>query len=72
MIGVVAVMLDGLNVTPLGNPAAVRAMLAEKPFVGATVTVLLPVAPATTVALLAERVKSGVAAVAALSVNCDW
>ena len=51
----VPVTLLGLRVTPLGKPAAVRAMLPVNPFVGVTVRVLVPLAPCVTVALVAER-----------------
>jgi hypothetical protein len=53
------VTLLGLNVTPLGRPEAKRLMVPVKPFVGATVRLLVPVAPCTTVALVANRLKSG-------------
>jgi hypothetical protein len=53
------VTLLGLNVTPLGRPEADIAMVPVKPFAGLTVRLLVPVAPCTTVALVAERVKSG-------------
>ena len=69
----VPVMLEGVKVTPLGRPEAVRAMVPEKPFAGVTVTVLVPVLPAESVAAVAERLKSGVGATLALvNVNCDW
>jgi hypothetical protein len=58
------VTLLGLNVTPLGRPEAERLMVPVKLFVGETVRLLVPVAPCTTVALVAERVKSGFATVA--------
>jgi len=50
-----------LAVTPAGNPLAARATVPENPFTGATVIVLLPVAPCATdrVAGLADNVKSG-------------
>lgn len=64
----VPVMFVGLNVTPVGRPEAVRAIVPVKPPEGATVRVLVPLAPATTLALLAERVKSG-AGVTAAGVN---
>ena len=59
------VTLPGLSVTPVGRPEEVSAMVPVKPFCGATVRVLVPLAPATTVALVAERLKSGFAAAAA-------
>jgi hypothetical protein len=68
----VPVILDGLNVTPLGRPDAVSAMLPVKPFWGVTVMVLVPLPPAVTVELLAERLKSGVAEAAGVRVNVDW
>lgn len=49
------VTLDGLRVTPLGRPEADKAIVPVNPFVGVTVRVLVPVAPATTVALVAAR-----------------
>lgn len=55
------VTLAGLKVTPLGNPEADRAMVPAKAFTGVTVSVLVPVAPCTTVAFVAERLKSGLA-----------
>jgi len=55
------VTLVGLKVTPLGRPEADNAMVPVKPFCGVTVRVLVPVAPATTVAAVAERLKSGFA-----------
>ena len=66
---VVPVTLLGLKVTPLGRPAANRAMLPVKLFAGVTVRVLVPLAPCVTVALLAERLKSAVAAAAGVRVN---
>ena len=66
---VVPVTLPGLRVTPMGRPAAKRAMLPVKPLVGETVRALVPLAPCATVALLAERVKSAVPAAAGVSVN---
>jgi hypothetical protein len=65
---VVPVMLVGLKDTPLGRPEADKAMLPVKPFVGVTVMVLVPLAPSVMVTLLAERLKSGVAAAAGVSV----
>jgi hypothetical protein len=60
-------VLAGLNdaVTPEGVPVADNATLPLKPFCGATVMVLVPVAPCTTLKLLGEveRVKLGDAAV---------
>jgi hypothetical protein len=43
----VPVVLTGLNdaVTPLGNPDALKATLAEKPLILFTVMVLVPLAP---------------------------
>lgn len=61
--------------TPVGKPEAVIAMLPVKPAEGVTVIVFVPVEPATTVALLAEKVKLGVVVPEPLegaSVNCDW
>ena len=62
----VPIVLVGLNVavTPLGTPEADRATLAVKPLSGATVTVLVPLAPCVTVRLLgiAERLKFGAGA----------
>jgi hypothetical protein len=63
------VTLLGLNVTPLGRPEAERLMGPVKLFVGLTVRLLVPVAPCTTVALVAERVKSGFGAAAGVSMN---
>ena len=57
----------GLNdgVTPVGRPDAVRFTLPVNPFVGVTVIVLVPLAPAATVGgLVAERLKFGVGAAA--------
>jgi hypothetical protein len=57
----------GVNdgVTPLGRPDAARFTLPVNPFVGATVIVLVPLAPAATVGgLVAERLKFGVGAAA--------
>jgi hypothetical protein len=50
-----------LAVTPAGRPLAVRATVPEKPFTGATVIVLLPVAPWLTERLagFADSEKSG-------------
>ena len=63
----VFVVLAGLNaeaVTPLGRPETDRATLPLKPFSGATVMVLVPLAPCVTVRLLgiAERLKFGAGA----------
>src|SRR5215467_3665888 len=59
----VAVAGVGLNdpVTPLGRPDTDRATLPLKPFCGVIVTVLVPLAPSTTVRLAgeAESVKFG-------------
>jgi len=49
-----------LAVTPEGKPLALRATLPVNPPEGVTVTVLLPVAPWATLALVAAREKSGV------------
>jgi len=68
----VPVMLDGLDVTPLGKPESERPMLPVKPFEGVTVTVLVPLAPAVIIELLAERLKFGVAAAAGVNVAVDW
>ena len=72
LLVVVAVL--GLNdaVTPLGRPDADRPTLPLKPFRGATVIVLAPLAPCTTVRLAgdAERLKSGAGAVG-VSVKVD-
>jgi hypothetical protein len=69
----VPVMVDGLKVTPLGNPEADRAMLPAKPPVGVMVTVLVPVEPGATVALLAARLKSGVVVEPEpVNVYCAW
>lgn len=71
--GDVAVILAGLRVTPLGRPAADSAMAPVKPPDGVTVMVHVPVAPSATVALVAERLKSGVVVVPApVSVYCAW
>jgi len=60
------VVLVGLNVavTPLGTPEDARPTLPVKPFSGATVMVLVPLAPCVTVRLLgiADSLKSGMAA----------
>ena len=50
----VPVVLAGLNdaVTPAGNPVALRATEPVNPWRPVTVTVLLPLAPATTLTLL--------------------
>ena len=62
----VPVVLVGLNVavTPLGTPEAARPTLPVKPFSGATVMVLVPLAPCVMVRLLgnAERLKFGAGA----------
>jgi len=59
----VLIVLGELNVavTPLGTPEADRATLPVKPPDGATVIVLVPLAPCVTVRLLgiAESLKSG-------------
>ena len=68
-------ILAGLKVTPVGKPDAVKEMLPVKPPEGVTVRVSVPVEPAATVALLAERVKLGVAVPEppeGVSVNWDW
>jgi len=68
----VPVVLVGLNVavTPLGTPEADRATLPAKAFSGATVTVLVPLAPCITVRLVgnAERLKFGAAFTVRLTV----
>jgi len=51
-----------LAVTPEGKPLALRATLPVNPPEGVTVNVLVPVAPWVTVALVADREKSGVCA----------
>ena len=56
----VPVTLVGLRVTPEGRPEEVRAMLPVNPPVGVMVSVLVPVAPATTEAAVADMLKSGV------------
>jgi hypothetical protein len=55
-------------VTPVGRPEAVSATVPVNPFVGVTVIVLVPLAPCATVKEEgeAERLKSGVAAGAAI------
>ena len=62
----VPVVLVGLKVavTPLGRPEAARPTLPVKPFSGATVMVLEPLAPCVMVRLLgnAERLKFGAGA----------
>lgn len=58
------VTLAGLNVTPTGKPEADNAMVPAKLPDGVTVSVLVPVPPTDTEALLAERLKSGVIAAA--------
>ena len=62
----VLVALAGLNdaLTPLGRPAAAKLTLPVKPFCGVTVTVLVPLAPCTTVRLPgeADSVKFGTGA----------
>ncbi len=73
----VPVVLVGLNVavTPLGTPEAARPTLPVKPFSGATVMVLVPLAPCVMVRLLgnAERLKFGAGGGAAgVSVTDDW
>lgn len=69
----VPVVLVGLKVpvTPLGRPEAIRATLPVKPFSFATEMVLVPLALCATVRLLgdAERLKSGDAAAAGVSVD---
>ena len=68
----VPVVLVGLKVavTPLGRPAAIRATLPVKLFSFETEMVLVPLRPCVTVRLVgeAERLKSGVAAAAGVSV----
>ena len=60
-------------VTPLGRPDAAKVTLPVKPFWGATVMVLEPLDPCTTVRLLgdAERLKSGVAPPPSVKVAVD-
>lgn len=48
-----------LAVTPVGRPLAARVTLPVNPSRGVTVTVLVPVPPCVTVALVAAREKSG-------------
>jgi hypothetical protein len=47
-------------VTPLGSVPVLRLTLPANPPIGVTVTVLVPVLPCTTVALVPDREKSGV------------
>ena len=62
----VPIVLVGLNVavTPLGTPDAARPTVPLKPLSGATVMLLVPLAPCVTVRLLgiADSLKSGMAA----------
>ena len=60
-------------VTPVGKPDADKVTLPVKPFRGATVMVLEPLDPCTTVRLLgdAERLKSGVAPPPSVKVAVD-
>jgi hypothetical protein len=57
-------------VTPVGRPDAVKATVPVKPFVGVTLTVLVPLAPWAMDKLLgdAESVKSGAGAAGAVIV----
>ena len=69
----VLIVLGELNVavTPLGTPEADRATLPVKPPDGATVIVLVPLAPCVTVRLLgiAESLKSGTDAAITVRLN---
>ena len=64
VIVLVVVVEAGLNeaVTPLGRPDADKLTLALNPFCGVIVTVLVPVAPAVTVAGDVDRLKVGTGA----------
>ena len=63
-----AVTLEGLSVTPAGSPEEDNPMLAAKPFDGVMVSALVPVEPATTDALVADMLKSGLATTAGVRV----
>ena len=56
--GDVPVTLAGLRVMPVGSPEAVSAMLPVKPPDGVTVSVVVPVVPATRDRLVADMLKS--------------
>jgi hypothetical protein len=64
VITVVLPVVLNEGVTPLGNPDAVKVTAPVNPFCGVTVSVLVPLAPCTTVREVgeAERPKSGAAA----------
>jgi hypothetical protein len=72
----VPVVLAGLNdaVTPLGSPLAERATLPVKPFVGATVMVVVLLLPCTIERLVgdAERLKFPAATVPASALIMPW
>ena len=71
----VPVVLIGVKdaVTPLGRPAANRAMLPVKLFAGVTVRVLVPLAPCVIARLTgdADRLKSGFETVAAFTIRLN-